>query len=99
MKSDSKCRSRRQVKGVTGRDGYILCKALAYGIETIERLPECWQESGDKEDMVALLQEMTADDRLCRTLARSHIERRGVKIVDGQIQLADFPAEAEHPEF
>jgi hypothetical protein len=42
-------------KSITGRDGYIMCKALAYAIETIERLPTRWQEWSDKEDMKALL--------------------------------------------
>jgi hypothetical protein len=42
-------------KNITGRDGYIMLKALAYAIETIDRLPEPWQEASDCEDMNRLL--------------------------------------------
>jgi hypothetical protein len=42
--------------GVTGRDAYILAKALAYAIQTIEALPERWQEWSDCRDMQAILE-------------------------------------------
>jgi hypothetical protein len=41
--------------GVTGRDGYIVAKALAYAIEAIEALPKGWQEWSDCRDMQAIL--------------------------------------------
>jgi hypothetical protein len=75
---------------ITGRDGFIICKALAYAIETIERLPEQWQEWSDKEDMKRLLDAITGGKPdFYRTVARSHIERRGVKVVAGQLDVAD----------
>ena len=41
---------------ITGRDFYIVAKALAYAIETIESLPERWQEYQDCLDMKAILE-------------------------------------------
>jgi hypothetical protein len=40
---------------VTGRDNYIIFKALAYAIATIQSLPERYQEWSDMCDMCALL--------------------------------------------
>jgi hypothetical protein len=42
-------------KSITGRDGYILCQALCYAIETIKRLPDRWQEASNAEDMQRIL--------------------------------------------
>jgi hypothetical protein len=50
------------MKDVTGRDGYLICKALAYAIEAIHALPRKWQEEGDAEDMRLLLEAMAPDD-------------------------------------
>jgi hypothetical protein len=36
---------------ITGRDGYIVAKALAYAIEVIGSLPERQQEWSDREEM------------------------------------------------
>lgn len=73
---------------VTGRDGFIMAKALAYAIITIERLPERWQ------DMKALLDAMTRQKPdYFLTTARSHIERRGVEVVDGQLAVGDHTTE------
>ncbi len=47
--------------GVTGRDGYIIGKALAYAIATIDGLPEGQQERSDRDDMVAVLLAMYPD--------------------------------------
>jgi hypothetical protein len=74
---------------ITGRDRLILCKALAYAIETIENLPDQWQEVSDKEDMIALLDALTKNAGHYRIGARSHIERRGVKVVAGHVDVAD----------
>jgi hypothetical protein len=61
--------------GITGRDGYIICKALAYAIETIERLPQRWQELGDLEDMKLILDEHDEHlAQLCRQSALSHLD-------------------------
>ena len=43
---------------VTGHDFYIICKALAYAIECINRLPKEWQEASDQSDMEKLLTAM-----------------------------------------
>lgn len=40
---------------VTGRDGYIIVKALAYAIAVIEALPVARQEGSDCDDMRDLL--------------------------------------------
>ena len=40
---------------VTGRDDYIMAKALYYAIKYLETLPELLQEWSDKQDMVAIL--------------------------------------------
>jgi hypothetical protein len=43
------------MSNITGRDGYIMCKALAYAIATIPYLPKAFQESSDRDDMLELL--------------------------------------------
>ncbi len=40
---------------VTGRDGYIIAKALCYAIAFIDTLPFERRESSDRDDMVAIL--------------------------------------------
>jgi hypothetical protein len=40
---------------ITGRDSYIIGVALAYAIESIDRLPEEWQRESDRDDMEKLL--------------------------------------------
>ena len=77
--------------GVTGRDGYIFCKALAYAIEAIDRLPPEWQQADEQRDMVALFNWVTSADRQdnLRLIARAHLERRGFNTIDGQARLAD----------
>ena len=37
------------------RQVYVMAKALAYAIKTIEALPKRWQEFSDKEDMKIIL--------------------------------------------
>lgn len=46
-------------KDVTGRDGYIMRKALAYAITAIDALPQEWQEESDRKDMADLLNAYT----------------------------------------
>lgn len=47
------------MKDITGRDGYIVRKALAYAITAIDGLPVEWREESDRDDMAALLQAHT----------------------------------------
>ena len=74
-------------ENVTGRDGYIVKKALAYAIETIERLPEQWQEWHDKEDMKKILAASVSSNMIdyFTTNAREHIQQRGVDVEGGQL--------------
>lgn len=77
---------------ITGRDTYIICKALAYAILTIERLPTQWQEWSDCQDMKAILEATISDPDMVQMFmveARGHVERRGVKVVDGQLAVGD----------
>ena len=78
------------------RNNVIIMKALAYAIVAIERLPEQWQEWGDKEDMRALLDAMAGSaiyhDHFI-TEARGFLERRGFAMEDGR--LVPAPREAE----
>lgn len=55
--------------GITGRDGYIIAKALAYAIETIERLPDEWQEFSDKEDMKMLFDGLVNNETAAEAIA------------------------------
>jgi hypothetical protein len=76
---------------VTGRDGLIVMKALAYAIVAIERLPDKWQEWSDKEGMRKLLDAMTSDqdERDWYLLgARLHLEHRGLAFEGGRAVLA-----------
>jgi hypothetical protein len=75
----------------TGRDGLIICKALAYAIAAIEALPEEWQEWSDKEDVVNLLRFYTDNADYFMTGARSHLERRGIAVEDGEMVLGPKP--------
>lgn len=40
---------------ITGRDNYIIAKALAYAVLTIDNLPRARQERSDRNDMLSLL--------------------------------------------
>jgi hypothetical protein len=44
-----------KTNNVTGRDGFIIAKALAYAIATIQALPEHMQEYSDMCDMCEIL--------------------------------------------
>jgi hypothetical protein len=73
---------------VTGRDHFIMCKALAYAIVAIGRLPKEWQEQSDREDMLALLRAMARQPDYFLTCAQSNLERRDLVVKDGQFVLA-----------
>ena len=48
--------------GITGRDGYIIAKALRYACEAIDRLPVDQQETSDWDDMIRLLNAMKSPE-------------------------------------
>jgi hypothetical protein len=62
---------RMNKSGVTGRDAYILAKALAYAISIIDALPQERQEWSDREDMACLLDALGANHHLSG--ARKHL--------------------------
>jgi hypothetical protein len=76
---------------ITGRDGYILRKALAYAIVAVERLPERWQERSDREDMIRLLAAI-GDGEFYLLTARAKLERRGLTSKDGRLALRQYPS-------
>ena len=61
---------------VTGRDRYILIKALVYAIAAIDNRPASQQERSDRDDMARLLASLWPDkeqrDALDQ-LARAHL--------------------------
>jgi hypothetical protein len=69
---------------VTGRDHHIMMNALAYAIEAIGRLPRRWQEASDREDMIALLNDMSSLANFYRVGARGHLLQRGTTIKNGK---------------
>lgn len=71
------------MEGVTGRDSYIVAKALAYAIEAIEALPPEWQEGGDQGDIKKLLDRMVSEDADLAEVqrsARNHLTRGGAPL-------------------
>jgi hypothetical protein len=66
---------------VTGRDEYIVNKALAYAILTIDRLPQVFQERSDQADMKRLLARRVPNAQERKFLlacAAGHIDRTGL---------------------
>ena len=63
---------------LTGRDGYIVAKALAYAIAFIDSLPEAKREVSDRDDMVALLVDNVPDPTEREWLARGVEAHTGV---------------------
>jgi len=63
---------------VTGRDAYIMAKALAYAIACIDGLPEERREVSNRCDMVALLYAAVPDPLERERLARSVEVHTGV---------------------
>jgi len=76
MPSSNIHRGMRQ--GVTGRDDYILKKALAYAIVCIRGLPSDRQEIPDRNDMLKLFEHFCDSNPLQQYFfingARSHID-------------------------
>ena len=63
---------------VTGRDGLIVAKALAYAIAFMDSLPEEKLERSDRDDMVALLHAAVSDPDQRERLARGVEVHTGV---------------------
>lgn len=47
---------------ITGRDRYVLVKALVYAIAAIDSRPSDQQERSDRDDMARLLEAMCPDE-------------------------------------
>jgi hypothetical protein len=47
--------------GVTGRDDFIIAKALFYAVKYIDALPEWLQETSDQNDMARILSAIAPD--------------------------------------
>ena len=62
---------------VTGRDDYLIAKALLYAITFIESLPEQQRELSDRDDMVALLHQFVPAAVEREELARNLEQRTG----------------------
>jgi hypothetical protein len=83
--------TKRNSDSITGRDDYIIVKALAYDIEAIGRLSDPWQEASDRDDMLRLLLAMTKNEfhaDCYRLDALGHLECRGNTIRDGYLVVA-----------
>ena len=61
---------------LTGRDGYIIAKALAYAIAVIDRLPPELQERSDQDDMRQLLDASGSGLASVHSPMRNEIKRR-----------------------
>src|SRR5687767_12054673 len=58
----ARCGEGMMPKDITGRDSYIVTKALAYAIEAIKLLPAERREESDLADMKRLFEEAVQDD-------------------------------------
>jgi hypothetical protein len=67
-------RPKRAEESIIGRDGYIMAKALAYAITTIERLPDQWQEWSDCEDMKLIFDPYFGGARFVFDDAKLHLD-------------------------
>jgi hypothetical protein len=67
-------------KNITGRDGFIMARALAMAIAVVPELPEVLQATRDRDDMLKLLRAFspgTADMELNRAAeTMSHLADR-----------------------
>ena len=85
--SDS-ARPRARQNSITGRDGYLVCQALAYAIVAIEQRPDRYQEWSNKEQMKLLLEhycpaQWPKEDFLAN--ARKHLTGVGHPAGDGKV--------------
>jgi len=63
---------------VTGRDGYIIAKALLYAVTFIDSLPKGRGEISDRDDMVALLCDRVRDEKAREQLAQDVERKTGI---------------------
>jgi hypothetical protein len=71
---------------ITGRDNWIIAKALAYALEALDRLPDEWRPGSDMLDMEKLLAHHAgAHAATWRTEARGMLSRRGVTVENGEL--------------
>jgi hypothetical protein len=77
--------------GVTGRDGYVIQKALVYAIEAIESLPPEHQEWSDCQDMKCILKSVMSEGQIhCeRILALGHLRKCGYECRNDAPALKD----------
>ena len=66
------------MREITGRDNYIVAKALCYAIEAINRLPESHQDAIDRDDMAKLLSAMVDDEGMMREMKADVLVHLGV---------------------
>jgi hypothetical protein len=64
---------------ITGRDSYILAKALAYAVACIDSLPREKQEVSDRDDMAVLFNACPEWERGC---ALQDVERHTGRMPD-----------------
>ena len=72
------------MSNITGRDDYIIAKALAYAIATIPHLPKAFQESSDRDDMLQLLRAVHPNAQHLLDLAADTVSH--VHLTDEDIQ-------------
>ena len=68
-------------QNITGRDGFIPTKALAYAIIAIQIRPEEFREESDLNDMRSILAHLVPDEASREaklSSARSHLMRLGL---------------------
>jgi hypothetical protein len=82
-------RPKRKEESITGRDGYIVAKALAYAITTIERSPEKWQEFSDMEDMKLIFDHNFGPLSMVFVNAKRHIDGARSDSVDYRLALLE----------
>lgn len=90
----SEKRPRSAKFGITGRDGFIIAKALAYAIEANGALPEHLQEWSDCEDMKKIFEAMFSKD-MREIVSFSARIRFSPDAADLQAQLRAFAAREE----
>jgi hypothetical protein len=66
-------------RGITGRDGYVMAKALGYAIATIKSLPAVHQELSDCDDM---------HDILCHLVPNAEARSRMADEIGKMLQTA-----------
>jgi hypothetical protein len=76
---------------ITGRDDYIIAKALAYAIAFIDELPEDQQAASDRNNMAALLVAKVPDHVEREKLVRDVELHTGVPpdLIDFKIGMTD----------